>query len=231
MALAQESLHLWESSTVSLFPLLRIAQIQVAQGKFDQAMATLEHARPLGEQNVYDLGRAGLDLVSAILYNAMGDKTSLRLVLELTVKIHQMVADNLVSRQYQMAAACESAAAYLGLARCLTDEAECRSHLHQALQSSRTALDIYQQFGFVQIIECVSEEIFFRHSQALAANGYQSEADKYLKQADEEMTRKHVLIPIDSSFRNTYLENIQLHRAIRDANRMILDKPHGFSAQ
>jgi len=231
MALAQESLHLWESSTVSLFPLLRIAQIQVAQGKFDQAMATLEHARPLGEQNVYDLGRAGLDLVSAILYNAMGDKTSLRLVLELTVKIHQMVADNLVSRQYQMAAACESAAAYLGLARRLTDEAECRSHLHQALQSSRTALDIYQQFGFVQIIECVSEEIFFRHSQALAANGYQSEADKYLKQADEEMTRKHVLIPIDSSFRNTYLENIQLHRAIRDANRMILDKPHGFSAQ
>jgi len=65
----------------------------------------------------------------------------------------------------------------------------------------------------------------------LAANGYQSEADEYLKQANEEMTRKHVLIPTDSPFRKTYLENIPLHRAIRDAYRMMLEKPHGFSAQ
>jgi len=92
-------------------------------------------------------------------------------------------------------------------------------------------LDIYQQFGFVQIIECVSEEIFFRHSQALAANGYQSEADEYLKRAYEEMTRKHDLIPTDSPFRKTYLENIPIHRDIRDAYRMTLEKPHGLSTQ
>ncbi|MBU2609884.1 MAG: hypothetical protein KJ606_02890, partial [Chloroflexi bacterium] len=171
------------------------------------------------------------DLVSAILYNAMGDETNLRLVLELTVKIHQMVADNLVSRQYQMAAACESAAAYLGLASRLTDEAECRSHLRQALQSSRTALDIYQQFGFVQIIECVSEEILFRHSQALAAEGDPAGADEYLQRAYDEMMRKHALIPEDSHFQRTYLENIPLHRDIRAAYRMTLEKPNGFSTQ
>lgn len=77
---------------------------------------------------------------------------------------------------------------------------------------SRPELDIYQHFGFVQIIECVSEEILFRHSQALAVNGREAEAAEYLQRAYDEMMRKHDLIPSDSPFRRTYLQNIPLHR-------------------
>ena len=79
------------------------------------------------------------------------------------------------------------------------------------------ALDIYHWFGFVQIIECVSEEILFRHSLALAANGRKAEAAEYLQRAYDEMMRKHDLIPPDSLLRRTYLENIPLHRDIHAA--------------
>jgi len=116
-----------------------------------------------------------------------------------------------------MAAACESAAAHLGLAEYVADEAECQTHLRQALESSQAALDIYQHFGFVQIIECISEEILYRHGLALAANGREAEAAEYLQRAYDEMMRKHDLIPPDSPFRHTYLENIPLHRDIRAA--------------
>jgi len=65
----------------------------------------------------------------------------------------------------------------------------------------------------VQVVECTSEEILYRHSQALAANEQLATAAAYLKRAYQEMMRKHTLIPADSPFRNTYLE-IPLHREI-----------------
>jgi hypothetical protein len=63
----------------------------------------------------------------------------------------------------------------------------------------------------------VSEEILFRHSQALAANGREDESLHYVQRSYDEMMRKYELIPADSPFRRTYLENIELHRNIRDA--------------
>jgi predicted GNAT family N-acyltransferase len=222
LALEQEALHIWESITDRLFPLLRIAQIRTAQGKLEEAVATLELARPIGEHVVGDIGRAGLGLVTAILYNALGDEARLRMTLDVASRIRQMAADNLVSRQYHMAAACEATAAHLGLARRLVadavGEAERQAHRQQALESSRIALNLYQEFGFVQIIECTSEEILFRHSQALAANECLVEAADYLQRAYDEMMRKHALIPANSPFRSTYLENIALHREIRAAH-------------
>ncbi len=41
LAQAEEALHLWEETTDRLFPLLRVAQIQIVQRKLEQAMATL----------------------------------------------------------------------------------------------------------------------------------------------------------------------------------------------
>jgi len=216
LALLEECLRLWEGFPGELFALLRVVQVQAAQGRYDDAQETLEHARRIiGVHAVRDMGRAGLRLVSAILYNALGDEAHLREALELAAQTSQLVADAPLTRQYEMAAACESAAAHLGLAECLADEAEREAHLRQALESSQAALDIYQHFGFVQIIECVSEEILYRHSLALAANGRQAEAAEYLQRAYDEMMRKHDLIPPDSPFRRTYLENIPLHRDIR----------------
>jgi hypothetical protein len=79
------------------------------------------------------------------------------------------------------------------------------------------ALEIYQQFGFTQVIECVGEEVLFRHSRALAANGQTALAAEYLERAYAEMMSKYNLIPSDSPFRRTFLENIPLHRDIQAA--------------
>jgi len=217
LALLEDARHIREGMPGEIFALLRVVQIQVAQDRYDEALATLECVHRAGEQNMKDIGRAGLRLVSAMLYNGLGDETHLRQSLELAAQTSQLVTDAPLTRQYEMAAACESAAAHLGLAKCLTDEAERKAHLRQALESSQTALDIYQHFGFVQIIECASEEILYRHSLALAANGREAEAAEYLQRAYGEMRRKHDLIPPDSSFRRTYLENISLHRDIQAA--------------
>jgi hypothetical protein len=131
-----------------------------------------------------------------------------------------------VTRQYEIAAACQLAAAHLGLIKHVTNEAERQGHREQALRMSQTALDIYQSVGFVQINECVSEEILSCHSQALAANGYSEEAADFLRQAHREMMRKHDLIPPTTHFRQTYLKNIPLHRKIRTAHAALAELPY-----
>jgi hypothetical protein len=210
-----QALRYWENITGRMFPLLRIAQIQIAQDRYAEAFSTLELARPLEEKVVYDVGRAGLALVTVMYYYAVGGRDNLHLALGLTSQIQKMVSDNLVSRQYQMAAACEASAIHLRLAKSLreskTKDAERQTHLTQALEASQLALSIYEQFGFVQIVECFSEEIFYRHSQACAANDRESEATEFLERAYQEMMRKHDLIPPETPFRRTFLENIKLH--------------------
>ena len=221
LALELQTLSFWENITDRLFPLLRIVQIQTALGRHNEALATLELARPLQEKVVSDIGRAGFGLVSAILYNTLGDDGHLRSVLDITSQIQQMVANSLVSQQYHMVAACEASTSHLSLAGSMTkndaNSAEHQAHLHKALSSSQTALNLFEQFGFVQVVECTSEEILYRHYQALAANDRDDEALEFLKRAYDEMMRKHNLIPVESPYRKTYLENILLHRDIRAA--------------
>jgi len=197
---------------------LRIAQIQGELGQFDAAWATIAQARTVTERVLFSLGHAGLRLVEAILHNAQGGPEHWQQALNLQAQVRQMVAEGQVSRQYQMVAACETAAAHLGLAS-VPDMAapERDEHLRYALEASGNALDIYRQFGFTQITECTGEEIMYRHSLALAANGRHEEAQDMLKSAYREMMRKHGMIPADSPFRRTFLENIKLHRQIRAA--------------
>ena len=217
LALMQDACALWSETSDKLFPLLRIAQIQAAMGRFAEAWATLEQARIASARVILDIGRAGLHLVEAILHNAAGGEAHWRAVLDLQSQVGQMVAEDQLSRQYQMAAACEAAAAHLGLAGCLADAAERAEHRRQALIASQTALDTYQQFGFTQVVECLSEAILFRHSLALAANGQATEAGDFLARAHAEMMRKHDLIPPESVYRRTFLEGLGLHREIRAA--------------
>ena len=129
-----------------------------------------------------------------------------------------MEVNQLVSRQYVMAAACEASAAHLSLARLAGSEADRQEHLRAALETSEMALETFNAFGYVNIIECASEEVFLRHSRALAANGKASEAAHYLEMAYTEMMRKYEMIPSESPFRRTYLENISCHREIRAAH-------------
>jgi class 3 adenylate cyclase/type II secretory pathway predicted ATPase ExeA len=221
LEMVEQSQRLWEETTSRLFPLLRMAQINTCMGNYDKALKTLEEAGPVGERYFDTLGQAGLKLVTAILNNALGDEPHLKSVLEISREVIQLVTDKLVSRQYHMAAACEAAAAHLGLSSSLPDSqgvasetTERKEHLLQALECSQTALKIYKDFGFTQIVECTGEEILFRHSLALAANGCAEEAADYLEQAYDEMMRKQALIPSDSPFHTSFLVNIRLHREI-----------------
>jgi tetratricopeptide (TPR) repeat protein len=217
LALMQEAVGLWDETTDKLFPLLRIAQIQAALGQLEAAWSALELARAASERVILDIGHAGLRLVEAILHNAHGGEGHWRRVLELSAQVGQMVVADQLSQQYQMAAACEATAAHLGLAGCLADTAVADEHLCQALAASQTSLDIYQQFGFTQVVECLAEEILYRRSLALAANGRPEEARRFLARAHAEMMRKHDLIPPDSPYRKSFLEGIALHREIQDA--------------
>lgn len=225
LAMLEESLRIREDWSGELFCMLRVAQIHAVQGRYDNALVFLERAHGIDEELKGDMGRAGLDLVSAILYNALGGEHHLRLALEFAARNREVFVDNLqLSKQYRMAAACEAAAAHLGLAGLAVDEAEHQLHARQALESSQAALDVYQESGFVRPIECTSEEILYRHSRALAANDRQVEAAEYLRRAYDEMMRKHALIPPDTPFYRTYLENIPLHRMIRAAHTDSLEQ-------
>ncbi|MGC9393219.1 MAG: AAA family ATPase [Anaerolineae bacterium] len=222
LALLEECQRILIGSRDEVYPLFHIAQIQSEQYQYTEALASLERIRDIGEP-VQDRGLASLKLVWAILYNALGDEAHLRMALELAEEVQELALQSpLVSRQYEMAALCKATAAHLKLAMLAKDAATAKpgivyEHLNNALDTAQKALELYQTFGFVQITECVSEEILFRYSQALAANEQPEEATKYLRRAYDEMARKHALIPADSYFRRTYLENILLHQEIRAA--------------
>lgn len=217
LAIEQEAAQLLENLTSMIYPLLRIIQLQVLMGRYDEALANLEIARPIGMQAVNDICRAGMALVSAMLYIALGDEVHLRKVFDYIDIVELLVSTQLVSRQYQIAASCEASVAFLKLAKLVANQEESQSFLAQALKASQAALDIYREFGFIQIIECTSEEILYRHYLTLEANGLTEEARKYLRQAYDEMMRKCKLIPANSPYRKSFLENIQLHREIRSA--------------
>jgi hypothetical protein len=63
-------------------------------------------------------------------------------------------------------------------------------------------------------VECTGEEILYRHSLALEANGRGEEAADSLEKAFNEMMRKQALIPENTPYHTSYLENIRLHREI-----------------
>ncbi len=217
LALLEECRRILAGTLDEVYPLFHIAQLQSEQHQYAEAHASLERIRAIGEP-VQDRGRASLKLVWIIFYIALGDEAHLRMAIELSEEVRELANRSpLVSRQYEIAALCKAATAYLKLATLVTEPAAMTEFRSQALQASQKALELYQMFGFMQITECVSEEILFRHSQALAANAQMEEATKYLHRAYDEMARKHALIPPDSHFRRAYLENILLHQEIRAA--------------
>lgn len=217
----EESFQMSSRLNSRLYPLLRIIQLQTAMGLLPQALSRLGSAQPIAEREIDEIGRAGFGLVAAILYNAVGDEDHHHQALNACQRVIEMSESQLVSLQYKMAALSEAGEAYLGLAS-LTGQADLRQEYHhKAIQSTGASLDIYNQFGFVQLIECTSELIFFRHSRALAVYGNRAESQEYLEKAYWEMQRKLELIPEASSYRQTFLSNIQAHQDIHKAYRKL----------
>ena len=223
LAQAQEAFKMWEPILGRLFPLLRIAQIQIQLKNTAEAEKILESAYPLSVSAVDRIGRAGLLLVRAILHNAIGSQNCLKKVFEELHEIRWLVDNGQVSRQYWMGACSEITAASLGLAHFAAGEERAR-YIQDALIYSAEAVAIFENFGFVQIIESTSEEILYRRSLALTAGGSRSESDVLLRRAYHEMTRKQAMIPTDSPYSQTYLA-IPVHVEIRAAYARLAPPP------
>lgn len=215
LILLEASRSIMKGTAGEAIRLIRIAQIQANQYRYKEALANLARARE-SQENRPSL-EANLNLVTSIVYTYMWDEERLKLILELAEKTRQLTQNPLLSQQYAMAAASHETLAYLGLGQKAATEETRREHYRLALEASQKALSIFQNFGFVQITECVSEEVLYRHSQALAANERHEEAILYLEKAYDEMLRKRELIPQDTAYYHSYLNNIPLHQDIYNA--------------
>jgi len=195
---------------------LCLVQILVALDRFEKARNTLRMVEQVEEEDLFYNVRASLWLIKAVFYNHVGtSEFDFEKVLEYTCQAEDLIAENpMISRQFSMAASCQAVLAHLKLSQLGTDQSIRKNHQALALQSSQNALNIFKAFGFAQTILCTSEEVSYCHYLALAANDAQEEAGEYLALAYREMMRKYELIPWDSEFRRTYLENIPLHREI-----------------
>jgi class 3 adenylate cyclase len=203
--LVLQAMDTWRHTTARLFPLLRLAQIRILQNRLDEGQTLLEEAAQYQDRVAEDTGRAGLGLVRACLFTQFHDKAHLEEAIKQALNVNQMSVERLVSRQYQLAANCMAAAAHLKLSQLPEETAYIEEHHQQALRYSRTALEIYWEFGFIQVIESTSEEVLYRYSQALRANQQEEEANAFLQQAYTEIMRKLALIPSNSEYHQTYL--------------------------
>ena len=213
---------LWQDTDNRLFVYLRLAQVYAYLGNFTEAKRYLSTAKPLSDRFVQSLARVGYDLVSSILHLQFDQIERLMWVLEHTNQVLRVVEEeNLVSRQYRMAAACKAAQAQLRIAQIMKESNDISGYDHyrqKAIASSGLALETFNNFGFTQIIECVSEEILYYHGLALRANEKHEEGEEYIKQSHNELMRKFSVIPEGSPYRKTFMD-IQLHQKILEEGR------------
>jgi predicted ATPase/class 3 adenylate cyclase len=214
--------QLWEDVDQRLFVYLRKAQTFAELRQFESASRYLEMAKPLAEGFVQSLAMVGYELVKSIHNLNIGTLDSLMRVLESTDHVLRMVEEqNLVSRQYRMAAANKAAQAQLRIARMMLDRGDDGGYTHyraKAIDSSGLALDTFNDFGFTQVIETVSEEILYYHGLALRENQKNEEANEYMHKAHDELIRKFKMIPEGSAYRKTFMQ-MQLHQKILDEGK------------
>ncbi|MCA9994293.1 MAG: AAA family ATPase [Anaerolineales bacterium] len=215
MAMMREVAAQWSHDTPLV--LLRMALMLSAMAEHEEALEKLEQAQQQLAQVVSRTLALGLHLAAAMIYNGAGGEAHWWQALEETARASQIVRENpMISRQYELAAACQAAVAQLALAKIASEQAARQRHLDWALASSQVALTIYELLGYVQILECASEEVLFWHGKALLANGRFADAHTFFHRAYAEMQRKHALIPSGVVYAQTFLE-IPLHRQIRAA--------------
>ncbi len=216
---------LWRDVDFRVFVFLRKAQSLIELDRMEDAWNYLELARPLAAEFVQGIGKVGFELVQAIYHIKIGSLDSLMRSLEGVTEVLKMVEEqNLVSRQYRMAAACKAAQSVLQISKLMKQDNDLSGYQHyrqKALKYSTMALDTFHDFGFTQVIEVVSEEVLLVHGMSLLENDCQSEGEEYLQKAYKEMARKSSMIPEDSPYRISYL-NMPLHKRIISLHEELL---------
>ena len=225
----EESNRLLYATLSRLFSLLRIAQCYVELKDHEKAQQVLDEAEPMTRNITLELAPVGYKLVQIMLNNEQDDEDRLKVALKLAQEVEVLGEAQGISQQYRMAAASHASSVHrkmavlLGSRNDLTDEQNEKReyHLEQSLMKSQQAVSIYEEFGYTNAAEITGEWVLYRMGQALIANGQRTEALPYIKRAYDEMMRKYELIPEDSHFRRTYLENINHHRQIQASYRLL----------
>jgi len=92
------------------------------------------------------------------------------------------------------------------------------SEFDDAFKSSNQAVGQLERLTYIHSLQISAAEIYFQHSQILAALGEMAQAQHYLQQAYSEVMRKAKLIPDDLQ-RRDFLQNVPVNRQILKANR------------
>ncbi len=205
--------RLWQGTGVEAIALVYIAHILILQGAFEAAGQALDHpVEQTGSLN-NDIVRTARALVRAMWHNEQGGLTHWHSALGEAAAVLVLTRERpLLSRQFSMAAAVQATIAHLGLGSTMPEDQV--YHLERALDFASEGLKIYRQTGFTQITECVGESVLYWHGRALAAVGRQAAALASYREAYGEMRRKWRLIPEDSHFRQTYIDQLPIHQLI-----------------
>ncbi|MBN2046743.1 MAG: AAA family ATPase [Anaerolineaceae bacterium] len=212
-----------------LFVMLRKAQIYMDMGEYELAQESLDQSYPLTIHNVQELARVGHKLTQLMLYNLQGDMPHLNSALDLAEEIDRLGEQQNISQQYRMAAASHASSIHRKIASFFSGQNQydeeikqrVQYHLEKALIKSELAVNIYRQFGYTNASEITGEWILYRMGKALIANKREEEGKQFIDEAYNEMMRKYELIPEESHYRKTYLQNIAHHRQILSAHRIL----------
>jgi hypothetical protein len=92
------------------------------------------------------------------------------------------------------------------------------SEFDDALKSSSLAVGQLERLTYIHSLQISAAEIYYQHSQILAAIGQAAQAQSYLQKAYAETMRKAKLIP-GEQMRRDFLQYVPINRQILAANR------------
>lgn len=92
------------------------------------------------------------------------------------------------------------------------------SEFDDALKSSSLAVGQLDRLTYIHSLQISAAEIYYNHSQILAALGQTAQAQHYLQKAQAETMRKANLIA-DEDQRRDFLDSVSINREILDASR------------
>lgn len=220
LPLLKEAFRILPQRSSARFPALRLAHSYIMQNEFGKAKEMLDFAQN-NQVVLSQIGRVGGNLGWVNYWIAQSvDKASLIEGMRLMDEVRTLSEEEkTISKQYSMAATCKQAQCQMKLADQEPNEAG--KYLQAALTLAENSFHVYLDFGFIQVVECPSEEVIYTYGLSLERNGQEDNARNILQKSYDEMMRKYALIPEESEYRETFLVNIPLHKQILEKHNSL----------
>ncbi|GAB4408926.1 MAG: hypothetical protein Fur0044_02390 [Anaerolineae bacterium] len=189
-----------------IYAMISLGLVLMATGELDAASTYLEQAMRQGEE------RQDSSLIFrsyealAAYYQHLGGDDNLTYAIRLSNQVIKLAVEGDHFEHELLGHYLRSASLYH------------LSEFDDALKSSTLAVGQLERLTYIHSLQISAAEIYFQHSQILAALGHLAQAQHYLHQAYTEVTRKAKLIPDDLQ-RRDFLQNVPVNRQILKANR------------